>query len=86
MKCVIHVHKQRIAQNRKNGTNLPVLTTKTYKENTKSHEAILKTKDGTVIGKFRYADECNVKPLSCGARVWFEFDTDLLDVEHIVHE
>ena len=59
------------------------MTVKTYKENNYAHEAILKTKDGVEFAKVIYRPH---KPLSCGARVWIELDTDNTDVDLIVRE
>lgn len=80
MKKIIHVNQNVIKRNTKHGTDEPCLTVKTYKKNQYAHEAILK-KDGVVIGKVVYNPH---KPLSCGARVWIEFDTDEVDVDLIV--
>ena len=81
MKKIIHVNQHKIRKNTKHGTDEPVLTIKTYKENKYAHEAVMKTKDGTVVGKVIYRPH---SPLSCGARVWIELDTDTVDVEPIV--
>ena len=59
------------------------MTVKTYKENNYAHEAIIKTKDGIELAKVIYRPH---KPLSCGARVWIEMETDTTDVEIIVRE
>jgi len=83
LKKIIHVNQHKIRANTKNGTDEPVLTVKTYKENNYAHEALLKTKDGVVLGRVIYSPH---KPLSCGARVWIEMDTDTSDVELIVRE
>ena len=83
MKKIIHVNQHVIRRNTKNGTDEPVLTVKTYKENNYAHEAILKTKDGVEFAKVIYSPH---KPLSCGARVWIELDTDTTDVDLIVRE
>lgn len=64
MKHIIHIDKQRIAQNRKNGTNLPPISVKTYKSNTKCHEV-------EVLGPSVIKHSPH-KPLKCGARVWIE--------------
>ena len=80
MKKIIHVNQHKIRKNTKEGTDEPVLTVKTYKENDYAHEVVLKTKDGVEIGKVTYRPH---KPLSCGARVWIEFDTENIDVELI---
>ncbi len=83
MKKIIHVNQHVIKRNTKNGTDEPCLTVKTYKENKYAHEAVLKTKDGVIIGKIVYNPH---KPLSCGARVWIEFDTDEIDVDLIIRQ
>ena len=68
MKKIIHVNQHKIRSNTKNGTDEPVLTVKTYKENNYAHEAIIK-KDGEEVARVIYSTH---KPLSCGARVWIE--------------
>ena len=83
MKQIIHVNQHKIKKNTKHGTDEPVLTVKTYKTNDYAHEAILKTKDGLEIAKVIYQPH---KPLSCGARVWVEIETENVDVELIVRE
>ena len=64
MKTIIHVNQHVIKANRKNGTNNPVLTVKTYKSNKYCHEV-------KVLGETKviYSPD---KPLSCGAHVWIE--------------
>ena len=42
MKTIIHVNQHVVKSNRKNGVNDPVLTVKTYKENTYAHEVEIK--------------------------------------------
>lgn len=69
MKTVIHVNQHIIKKNRKNGTEEPVLTVKTYKTNTYGHEAVLYDKDGREVARVVYSPD---KPLSCGAHVWIE--------------
>ena len=64
MKTRIHVNQHNIKANAK-GADLPVLTVKTYKSNTKCNE--VKFTSGRVI----YSPD---KPLSCGAKVWIETD------------
>jgi len=80
MKKIIHVNQHKIKRNTKHGTDEPVLTVKTYKDNNYAHEAVLKTKDGIEVAKVIYRPH---KPLSCGARVWIEVNTDDVDVELI---
>ncbi len=72
MKTVIHVNQHVIKKNRKNGSNDPVLTCKTYKSNTYAHEAII---DGP--SKVVYSPN---KPLSCGAHVWIETESKVKTV------
>ena len=78
MKKIIHVNQHVIRRNTKNGTDEPVLTVKTYKENNYAHEAIIKTKDGVELGRVIYSPH---KPLSCGARVWIETDNVPDDID-----
>jgi|TARA_Y100000310_G_scaffold284236_1_gene306896 hypothetical protein len=83
MKQIIHVNQHKIRKNTKHGTDEPVLTCKTYKENLYAHEAVLRTKEGAEIARVIYSPH---KPLSCGARVWIEVDTDNVDLETIIRE
>ena len=64
MKTIVHVNQHNVKANAKNGTKLPVLTVKTYKDNRYAHEVSIKG-DSKII----YSPN---KPLSCGARVWLE--------------
>lgn len=64
MKKRIHINKQRIAQNVKNGTDEPCITVKTYKSNDYGHRVF-------IAGESKVVQSMN-KPLSCGARVWIE--------------
>ena len=70
MKTIIHVNQHVIKSNRKNGTNEPVLTVKTYKDNKYAHEV-------SILGpsKVVYAAD---KPLSCGAHVWIETQSEVV--------
>lgn len=79
MKYIIHVNQLKIRSNIKNDLKEPVLTCKSYKDNQYGHEVLLKDKSsGKVLATFKYSPD---KPLSCGARVWFEFDDSDLDFE-----
>jgi hypothetical protein len=69
MKTIIHVNQHEIKANRKNGTNNPVLTCKTYKSNHYAHETIIYGQDGLEAARVIYSKD---KPLSCGARVWIQ--------------
>lgn len=64
MKTIIHVNRQVIAQNRRNGTNEPPLTVRTYKGVRRAHEVVIR-------GTSRIVHSPH-KPLDCGARVWIE--------------
>jgi hypothetical protein len=68
MKTVIHVNQHNIKAN-KDGENRPVITCKTYKENTYAHQATIFGQDGLPAAKVVYSPD---KPLSCGAKVWIE--------------
>ena len=80
MKKIIHVNQHVIRKNTKEGTDEPVLTVKTYKENDYAHEAVIKTKEGKEVARIIYRPH---DPLSCGARVWVETETKDVDVELI---
>ena len=77
MKTIVHVNQHNIKFNGKGGfeRTKPVLTVKTYKDNQKGNTAEIIDKDGVTIGKFIYRPE---KPLSCGAKVWFETQCDVV--------
>jgi hypothetical protein len=69
MKTIIHVNQHVIKANRKNGTNKPVLTVKTYKSNNYAHEVIINGPSKVI-----YRPD---KPLSCGAHVWIETESEV---------
>jgi hypothetical protein len=69
MKTIIHVNQHVIKSNRKNGVNDPVLTVKNYKENKYAHEVDIKGPSKVV-----YSPD---KPLSCGAHVWIETQSEV---------
>ena len=83
VKQIIHVNQHIIKANRKNGTNEPVLTCKTYRSTEYAHEAILKDESGNEIARVVYRKD---NPLSCGAHVWIEFDTNVVTLETITTE
>lgn len=66
-KTIVHVNQHVIKFNAKHGTTLPTLTIKKGKETIYAHEVA-----GT--GRVIDANAQNRNPLSCGARVWMEFD------------
>lgn len=63
MKTIIHVNRQILQRNRKNGTKDPPITVKTYKNNTYCYEA------GNEHFRVVYRPD---KPLLCGAVCWVE--------------
>jgi len=69
MKTIIHVNQHVVRANAKHGTNDPVLTVKTYKGNTYAHTV-------TIDGPSKIVYSVN-KPLSCGARVWVETQSEV---------
>jgi len=69
MKTIVHVNQHVIKSNAKNGTNDPVLTVKTYKDNRYAHDVLIKG-DSRIV----YSAD---KPLSCGARVWIETEAEV---------
>jgi hypothetical protein len=69
MKTVIHVNQHVIKANAKSGKQDPVLTVKTYKSNTYANEVTIKG-DSKVV----YSPD---KPLSCGAKVWIETNSQV---------
>ena len=73
----IHVHQGKIRSNNKHGRSEPVITVKTYKENTQ-----------TVVISNEYYHEVEIlgsskviyspdKPLPCGAKVWIETNAEV---------
>lgn len=70
MKTIIHVNQHVVKANAKNGTQDPVLTVKTYKDNKYAHEVEIKGESKVV-----YSPD---KPLSCGARVWIETQAEVV--------
>ncbi len=80
MKQVTHINQHNIKKNihLSKEDRLPVITSKTYKENTYFHNLEFVCKEtGKVVGKIIYSPD---KPLSCGARVYIETDTDVVEV------
>jgi hypothetical protein len=69
MKTIVHVNQHVIKSNRKDGKDDPVLTVKTYKSNDYAHEV-------EILGpsKIIYSPD---KPLSCGAHVWIETQSEV---------
>lgn len=74
MKKIIHINQHKIRSNQKTGEREPVITCKTYKENTYGHSVSVMDKDGIEACKIVYSPD---KPLSCGARVWVETQNEI---------
>tara|TARA_R100000365_G_C2712792_1_gene47682 strand:- start:267 stop:485 length:219 start_codon:yes stop_codon:yes gene_type:complete len=69
MKKRIHVNQSKIKSNAKHNKNEPVITIKTYKDNTYAHGV-------EILGSSRVIYSPN-KPLACGAKVWIETDAEI---------
>lgn len=69
MKKKIHINQHVIRSNLKNNENKPVITVKTYKSNDYYH-----TVDILGPSKVVYSPD---KPLSCGAKVWIETESEI---------
>lgn len=78
MKTIIHVNQHVIKANAKGSANQPPLTVKTYKDNRRAHEALIKDSDGNIVAKVVYSPD---KPLSCGARVWIETHNNVVAIQ-----
>ena len=70
MKKRIHVNMHIIRRNHKTGEREPTITVKTSKSNTYANEV-------EILGpsKVIYSPD---KPLSCGARLWIETDSEVM--------
>lgn len=73
VKTRIHVNQHRIKRNRKLNERAPVLTAKTSKDNRYGHEVV-------VNGPCRVVYRPD-KPLSCGATVWVETESEVIVVD-----
>ena len=70
MKTRIHVNQHKIKSNKKNNLNEPVITVKTSKSNTYANEVKIKGPSKVI-----YSPD---KPLSCGAKVWIETESEVV--------
>ena len=64
MKKRIHINQHVIRRNNKTGEREPVITCKTYKDNTYCHELVINEHTKVI-----YRPD---NPLPCGAKVWIE--------------
>jgi hypothetical protein len=83
-KKVIHVNMHKIRSNNKTGNREPVLTVKGHKQKkngqfNKPHQANDYCHEAVIDGpcKVIYSPD---NPLSCGARVWIETESDVICV------
>lgn len=74
MKHIIHVNRQHIAMNAKDGGNRPVYTIKTGSKTRYAREV-------DILGPSRMV--YNGSQLSCGARAWIETDADIALVDEM---
>ena len=73
MKTRIHVNQAIIKSNRKNKEDKPVLTVKTYKSNTYAKEVEIQGNSKVIYSPNN--------PLSCGAEVWIETESEVNIIE-----
>ena len=66
---IIHINKNIIQQNAKHGTKIPVCRVQEGRKTTYAMEVIIKGQSRLV-----YRPD---KPLSCGAKLWIETDSDI---------
>lgn len=69
MKKRIHVNQHNIRANGKDNGDRPVITVKTYKDNRYCNQV-------EILGESKVLYRPD-KPLSCGAKVWVETDSDV---------
>jgi len=74
MKKIIHINQHIIRKNSKTGERNPVITCKTYKDNTYANSVIIKDSSGNDVARVIYSPD---KPLSCGAKVWIETENEI---------
>ena len=70
MKTIIHVNQHVIKSNRKDDKDDPVLTVKTYKSKVYAHTVQINGPSKVIYSPDR--------PLSCGAHVWIETDSEVI--------
>ena len=69
MKKRIHINQHKIRSNKKHNLNEPVITVKTSKSNDYAHEVEINGPSKVI-----YSPD---KPLSCGAKLWIETDSEI---------
>lgn len=80
MKTIIHVNQHNIKHNNKcdKEERKPVITCKTYKENNYYNNLVIQDTCGNELVRVIYSPD---KPLSCGAKVWIECDSNNIIIE-----
>jgi len=73
----IHINQHKIRHNLKHGSDDPVITVKTSKSNEYGHEVLIHG-----MAKVIYSPD---KPLSCGAKVWIETESEV-EVKNVCME
>ena len=79
MKTIIHVNQHVIKSNKKTERLDPVITVKTYKNNTRCNSVAIYDQLGQEVARVIYSPD---KPLACGARVWIETYNDIECLGH----
>ena len=84
-KKIIHVNQHKIRSNHKSGDREAVLTVKTHGQK-KSGEFYKTHRDNSYCHEAIISGPCKVvyspdKPLSCGARVWVETESEVLCIK-----
>lgn len=74
MRSIIHVNRQHIAMNAKDGGNRPVYTIKQKGKTLYAREVIINGPSRMVY---------NGSQLNCGARAWIETDSDLTLIDQM---
>ena len=79
MKQIIHINQHEIRANIKRAVEeqQPVITCKTYKDNQYFNNVKI-MHEGVCVAEVKYSPN---KPLSCGAGVWVELNTDVTTIE-----
>lgn len=68
-KTIVHVNQHVIRRNAKMDEHEPVLTVKQGRKNTYAHEVVISGPSRVVYSP--------AKPLSCGAKVWIETESEV---------
>ena len=83
MKQYTHINQHNLRKNIKlpPEERLPVVTSKTYKENNYfNNEELVCKNTGKVVAKVVYSPD---KPLSCGSRLYILTDTDDIEIREV---